>query len=63
MQSFDGRRVLVIGADGFIASHVCEFLVAKGVKVTGLVRRNSSSTLKNLSNISKKMQIVWGDTL
>ena len=62
MRSMKGQKVLVTGADGFIASHVCEILIENKAKVTGLVKRNSSGLLKNLNSITKKMKIVWGDT-
>ena len=34
-------RVLVTGASGFIGSHLCEALLAKGYKVNALIRYNS----------------------
>lgn len=63
MSSIKGKKVLVTGADGFIASFVCEYLISEGARVVGLVRRNSSGLLKNIMSSSKKMKIVWGDTL
>ena len=57
MRSMKGQKVLVTGADGFIASHVCEILIENKAKVTGLVKRNSSGLLKNLNSITKKMKI------
>jgi len=63
MNSFKDINVIITGADGFIASHVCEFLISEGAKVVGLVRRSSSGTLKNIEHISNKMKIVWGDTV
>ncbi|RME72309.1 MAG: NAD-dependent epimerase/dehydratase family protein [Planctomycetota bacterium] len=36
MEAFDGARVLVTGAAGFIGSHLCERLVAEGCHVTGI---------------------------
>ena len=41
MNSFDGMSVLVTGADGFVASHLCKYLLDKNAKVTALIRRNS----------------------
>ena len=29
MQTFAGKKILVTGADGFIASHLCEHLISK----------------------------------
>lgn len=39
--SYQGRRVIVTGADGFIGSHVVEALVAAGAEVTALALYNS----------------------
>ena len=38
---FDGKRVFVTGAGGFIGSHLVERLLAVGAEVTALVRYNS----------------------
>jgi len=54
-------RVLVTGADGFVASHLCEYLIRRGCYVIGLVRRTSGCRLKNIGHLSGKMEIVWGD--
>ncbi|MDW4549735.1 SDR family NAD(P)-dependent oxidoreductase [Defluviimonas sp. D31] len=43
--SFDGRNVLVTGADGFIGSHLTEALVAAGANVTALCLYNSFDSL------------------
>ena len=48
-------------SDGFIPSYVCESLVEKGATVTALVRRNSSSILKNIDHLKSDMEIIWGD--
>lgn len=62
MDSFDGMNILVTGADGFVASHLCEYLVNKNAKVTALIKRNSGGTFKNINGIKDKVSIKWGDT-
>jgi UDP-glucose 4-epimerase len=41
LTGFEGRTVLVTGADGFIGSHLCERLVALGAKVRAFCLYNS----------------------
>jgi nucleoside-diphosphate-sugar epimerase len=57
---YEGRenmRVLVTGAAGFAASHLCERLVQKGYRVRGLVRDlNRSSDLRR-----KGVELALGD--
>ncbi len=36
------RHALVTGANGFIGSHLCRYLLARGYRVRGLVRRTSN---------------------
>jgi dTDP-glucose 4,6-dehydratase len=62
LDSFDGMNILVTGADGFVASHLCEYLVNKNAKVTALIKRNSGGTFKNINGIKDKVSIKWGDT-
>lgn len=62
MKTFSGKTILVTGADGFVASHLCEHLVSKNAKVIALLRRNSGGIFKNLNEIKKSVQIKWGDT-
>jgi len=48
---------LVTGANGFIGSHICELLVAKGLRVRGMVRKTSDLTwIRKLD-----MELVCGD--
>jgi len=54
--------VLVTGADGFVASHLCEYLVNRNAKVTALIRRNSGGIFKNINEIKDKILVKWGDT-
>ena len=62
MDSFDGMNILVTGADGFVASHLCEYLLNKNAKVTALIKRNSGGIFKNINGIKDKISIKWGDT-
>jgi len=55
------EKVLVTGADGFVASFVCEYLLERGCDVVGLVKRNSGCILKNIKHLENEMQIIWGD--
>lgn len=41
IESIEGRKVFVTGADGFIGSHLVELLVARGADVRALVYYNS----------------------
>ena len=55
-------KVLVTGAAGFIGSHLCEELLAKGYKVNALVRYNSKQSKGWLDNVSnKKLEVIYGD--
>jgi NAD dependent epimerase/dehydratase len=60
-----GRRVLVTGAGGFIASHLVEFLVGQGATVRAFVRYNSRSDrgwLDRLdSSIVDEVDVFTGD--
>ena len=62
MDSFNGMNILVTGADGFVASHLCEYLLNKNAKVTALIKRNSGGIFKNINGIKDKISIKWGDT-
>ena len=54
-------KVLVTGADGFVPSFVCEYLLGRECDVVGLVKRNSGCILKNIKHLEGKMQVIWGD--
>ena len=55
-------KVLVTGAAGFIGSHLCEELLAKGYKVNALVRYNSKQSKGWLENVSNKnLEVIYGD--
>jgi NAD dependent epimerase/dehydratase len=59
------ERVLVTGADGFIGSHLVEYLVNKGYKVRAFVLYNSFNSYGWLDNFPKeilsKIEVFSGD--
>jgi NAD dependent epimerase/dehydratase len=61
--NWNGRRVLVTGAAGFIGSHLTERLVALGANVRALVRYNSSGRRGWLedSPVKDSIEVVFGD--
>lgn len=56
-------KYLVTGADGFIGSHLVEFLITKGVNVKALVIYNSFNSWGYLDDIKglEKVEVVAGD--
>ncbi len=62
---YDGVRVLVTGADGFIGSHLVERLVRLGAEVTALALYNSFDTAGWLDDLEpdvhSAVEIVRGD--
>lgn len=64
MQSdWQGKQVLVTGADGFIGSHLAETLVNAGAQVRALVQYNSFNSWGWLdqSPLATDMEIISGD--
>jgi NAD dependent epimerase/dehydratase len=57
------KNVLVTGADGFIGSHLVEFLVSKGIKVSALSQYNSFNNWGWLEDIVclNEIEVVSGD--
>ena len=60
---WNGRRVLVTGAGGFIGSHLAEELVRRGADVRALVRYSSSGVWGWLedSELARDMEVMLGD--
>lgn len=60
---WQGKKVLVTGADGFIGSHLAEALVHAGANVRALVQYNSYSSWGWLdqTTLADDMEIISGD--
>jgi len=56
-------KVLVTGADGFIGSHLCEMLVAKGYQVKALSQYNSFNNWGWLEDVNclSEIEVLTGD--
>ncbi len=57
------KKLLITGGTGFIGSHLAEYCVSKGYKVTVFDRYNPIFNLGNLSSskYNKKIKFVFGD--
>lgn len=58
---YDGRTVLVTGADGFMGSHLTEALVELGAGVHAFVRANSSGALNNIGHLRSRLKVHFAD--
>ncbi|MCP4656624.1 MAG: SDR family NAD(P)-dependent oxidoreductase [bacterium] len=61
--NWQGKRVLVTGAGGFVGSHLAERLVERGADVRALVHYNALGTRGWLdtSSIESRLEVVAGD--
>ncbi len=57
------KRALITGITGQDGSYLAEFLLEKGYKVYGLVRRSSTVNFERISHIQRDIEIVSGDLL
>ena len=56
------NKILITGADGFIGSHLTEYLLKKNYSITAFDRYNSFNSFGWLDNFSnKKLKCVLGD--
>ena len=62
---WQGRKVLVTGAGGFIGSHLTEKLIHLGADVTAFIRYNANGSLGQLASlpfeVQSKVRVVNGD--
>jgi dTDP-glucose 4,6-dehydratase len=58
---YEGRTVLVTGADGFMGSHLTDGLVGLGANVHAFVRATSSGALNNISHQRDRLKIHFAD--
>jgi len=58
---YEGRTVLVTGADGFMGSHLTEALVALGANVHAFVRATSSGALNNIGHLREQLKVHFAD--
>jgi dTDP-glucose 4,6-dehydratase len=58
---YEGRVVLVTGADGFMGSSLTEALVHLGAEVIAFVRATSSGALNNISHLRNSLRVVFAD--
>jgi CDP-glucose 4,6-dehydratase len=56
-----GKRVLVTGAYGFLASHMIEVLLSRGAIVTGIVQYHPEESYLQLCCLDKKILLAVGD--
>ena len=58
---YDGRTVLVTGADGFMGSHLTDALVELGANVHAFVRATSSGALNNIGHLRDRLKVHFAD--
>lgn len=61
--NWEGKKVLVTGAGGFIGSHLVQHLMKLGVEVRSFIRYTSHGSIGNLKFVPnyEDMEIVYGD--
>ncbi len=56
-----GKRALITGITGQDGSYLAEFLLDKGYKVYGMVRRSSSERMERIEHLRKQITLVKGE--
>lgn len=57
------KRALITGITGQDGSYLAEFLLSKGYKVYGTVRRLSTPNMENISHIQDQIELISADLL
>lgn len=57
------RTALITGVTGQDGSYLAEFLLGKGYRVVGIVRRLSSPNLTNLTGVADRIELLDGDLM
>ena len=57
------RTALITGVTGQDGSYLAEFLLAKGYRVVGMVRRTSTETVGRVAHLLDQIELVTGDLL
>jgi dTDP-glucose 4,6-dehydratase len=58
---YEGRTVLVTGADGFMGSHLTDALVGLDARVHAFVRATSSGALNNIGHLRHRLKVHFAD--
>ncbi len=59
----NGRRALITGITGQDGSYLAEFLVEKGYRVFGVVRRSSSEKFERIEAVRDRVELLHADLL
>ena len=62
-KNWEGKKVLVTGANGFLASWIVKKLLEKGADVNALVYEEISFSMFDLDGLDKKTNVIHGDIL
>ena len=57
------KTALITGINGQDGSHLADFLLEKGYRVVGMIRRASVETGERISHLTDRIEIILGDLL
>ncbi len=58
-----GKTALITGITGQDGSYLAEFLLAKGYRVCGMVRRSSTEPCQRIEHLRERIELISGDLL